>query len=220
MAMTIPASGELVWAQVPDPEPGPGEVLVEVMASAVNRADLLQVAGFYPPPKGAPPYPGLECSGLTPEGERVCALLAGGGYAEKVAVPREHLMPVPENIGLAEAAALPEVACTVWSNLTMVAGLKAGEAVLIHGGGSGIGTFAIQYAKALGATVMTTARKVKHPALFALGADRCIDYETESFDRVEADVILDIMGAPYLEGNVKALKTGGRLVLIGLQGGR
>ena len=159
----------MVWTQVPDPQPGPGEVLVEVRASAVNRADLLQVAGFYPPPPGAPEYPGLECSGLTPEGERVCALLAGGGYAEKVSVPREHLMPVPENIGLEEAAGLPEVACTVWSNLTMVAGLRAGETVLIHGGGSGIGTFAIQYAKALGAEVVVTARKAKHPILLTLG---------------------------------------------------
>jgi putative PIG3 family NAD(P)H quinone oxidoreductase len=208
------------WTQVPDPQPGPGEVLVEVKASAVNRADLLQVAGFYPPPEGAPAYPGLECSGLTPEGERVCALLAGGGYAEKVSVPREHLMPVPENIGLEEAAGLPEVACTVWSNLTMVAGLRAGETVLIHGGGSGIGTFAIQYAKALGAEVVVTARKAKHPILITLGADRCIDYENETFEQVRADVVLDIMGAPYLDGNVKALKTGGRLVVIGLQGGR
>jgi putative PIG3 family NAD(P)H quinone oxidoreductase len=210
----------MAWTQVPDPQPGPGEVLVEIRASAVNRADLLQVAGFYPPPPGAPEYPGLECSGLTPEGEQVCALLAGGGYAEKVAVPREHLMPVPDNVGVEEAACLPEVACTVWSNLTMIAGLKAGETVLIHGGGSGIGTFAIQYAKALGAEVLVTARKAKHPVLTTLGADRCIDYENEDFSQVQADVVLDIMGAPYLEGNVKALKTGGRLVVIGLQGGR
>src|SRR6476660_8740700 len=122
--MTVPVPGEMVWAEVPEPAPGPGEVLVEVRASAVNRADLLQVAGMYPPPPGAPVYPGLECSGVTSEGERVCALLAGGGYAERVAVPREHLLPVPEKIGVEEAAALPEVACTVWSNLTMIAGLK------------------------------------------------------------------------------------------------
>ncbi len=220
MAMTIPAAGQMVWAQVPDPVPGPGEVLVLVRASAVNRADLLQVAGHYPAPAGASEYPGLECSGVTPEGEPVCALLAGGGYAEKVAVPREHLLPVPGKVGLAEAAALPEVACTVWSNLTMVAGLRAGETVLVHGGGSGIGTFAIQYAKALGAQVMVTARKSKHDALRALGADRCIDYETEDFADARADVVLDIMGGKYLERNVKALKTGGRLVIIGLQGGR
>ncbi len=218
--MTIPAPGEMVWAEVPEPQPGPGEVLVEIKASAVNRADLLQVAGLYPPPAGAPVYPGLECSGVTGEGERVCALLAGGGYAERVAVPREHLMPVPGKIGVEESAALPEVACTVWSNLTMVAGLKAGETVLIHGGGSGIGTFAIQYAKALGAKVITTARKAKHPVLIALGADRCVDYEAEDFSNVEADVVLDIVGGPYLEGNLRALKTGGRLVVIGLQGGR
>ena len=220
MAMTIPAAGEMVWTRVPDPVPAAGEVLVRVSASAVNRADLLQVAGHYPPPRGASPYPGLECSGVTPDGEEVCALLAGGGYAEKVAVPREHLLPVPNGVGVEEAAALPEVACTVWSNLTMVAGLAAGETVLVHGGGSGIGTFAIQYAKALGARVVTTARRAKHDALMALGAERCIDYETEDFIDVRADVVLDIMGAKYLERNVQSLNIGGRLVIIGLQGGR
>jgi putative PIG3 family NAD(P)H quinone oxidoreductase len=157
---------------------------------------------------------------VTAAGEAVCALLAGGGYAEKVAVPREHLLPVPENVGLVEAAALPEVACTVWSNLSLVAGLRAGETVLIHGGGSGVGTFAIQYAKALGAEVVVTARAMKHPVLLTLGADRCLDYEEEDFTQVAADVVLDIIGGPYLERNVKALKTGGRLVVIGLQGGR
>lgn len=220
MAMTIPAAGEMVWAEVPDPVPAAGEVLVEVRASAVNRADLLQVAGHYPPPEGASPYLGLECSGVTSAGEEVCALLSGGGYAEKVAVPREHLLPVPDGMGVEEAAALPEVACTVWSNLTMVAGLAAGETVLVHGGGSGIGTFAIQYAKALGAQVIVTARREKHWALRALGADECIDYETEDFTGARADVVLDIMGAKYLERNVKTLNTGGRLVIIGLQGGR
>lgn len=200
--------------------PTEGEVLVNVVATAVNRADLLQVAGFYPPPPGAPEYPGLECSGVTTEGEEVCALLAGGGYAEKVAVPRTHLLPIPKGVTLAQAAALPEVACTVWSNVTMVAGLKAGETILIHGGGSGIGTFAIQYAKALKAQVITTARASKHEALRELGADECLDYTTEDFSTVKADVVLDIMGGSYLERNIKALKTNGRLVIIGLQGGR
>jgi putative PIG3 family NAD(P)H quinone oxidoreductase len=194
-------------------------VLVEIAASAVNRADLLQAAGFYPPPPGAPPYPGLECSGVTREGQRVCALLAGGGYAQRVAVAREHLMPVPVD-DLEEAAALPEAACTVWSNLTMAAGLRPKETVLIHGGGSGIGTMAIQYAKALGANVITTARAQKHDRLRALGADACIDYTTEDFAGVEADVVLDIMGASYLERNIAALKPNGRLLVIGLQGGR
>jgi putative PIG3 family NAD(P)H quinone oxidoreductase len=208
------------YAEVPDPVPGPGEVLVNVVATAVNRADLLQVSGFYPPPPGAPEYPGLECSGVTSAGEQVCALLAGGGYAEKVAVPRTHLMPIPKGVSLVDAAAFPEVACTVWSNLTMIAGLKAGETVLIHGGGSGIGTFAIQYAKALGAQVITTARAAKHQELQRLGADECIDYTTGDFTQVKADVVLDIMGASYLAHNIAALNTGGRLVIIGLQGGR
>ncbi len=219
-AIRIPTPGALEYAEVPDPVPTEGEVLVNVVATAVNRADLLQVAGFYPPPPGAPEYPGLECSGVTTEGEEVCALLAGGGYAEKVAVPRTHLLPIPGGVTLAQAAALPEVACTVWSNVTMVAGLKAGETILIHGGGSGIGTFAIQYAKALKAKVITTARASKHEALRGLGADECLDYTTEDFSTVKADVVLDIMGGSYLERNVKALKTNGRLVIIGLQGGR
>jgi putative PIG3 family NAD(P)H quinone oxidoreductase len=217
--MTVPEPGHMEWAQVPDPVPGPGEVLVEIAASAVNRADLLQVAGFYAAPPGAPPYPGLECSGVTPEGTWVCALLSGGGYAQRVAVPREHLMPVPGDTR-EDAAALPEAACTVYSNLTMAAELRPHETVLIHGGGSGIGTFAIQYAKALGAKVITTARAAKHQRLRELGADVCIDYTGEDFATAEADVVLDIMGASYLERNVRALKEGGRLVVIGLQGGR
>lgn len=217
--MTIPEPGRMEWAEVPDPVPGPDEVLVEVVASAVNRADLLQVAGVYPPPPGAPPYPGLECSG-TAEGREVCALLGGGGYAQRIAVPREHLMRVPRGVTLQDAAALPEAACTIYSNLTMMAQLRPHETVLIHGGGSGMGTFAIQYAKALGAKVITTARAVKHARLRELGADVCIDYTSEDFATGEADVVLDIMGASYLERNIRALKQDGRLVVIGLQGGR
>ncbi|GAA5189499.1 NAD(P)H-quinone oxidoreductase [Rugosimonospora acidiphila] len=221
----------LTWTEVPDPEPRPGEVIVDVAASAVNRADLLQRAGGYPPPAGASPYPGLECSGTISAlgegvtgwrvGDRVCALLAGGGYAEKVAVPVEQLLPVP--IDLTEAAGLPEVACTVWSNLVPVGRLRAGETVLIHGGGSGIGTFAIQFAKALGARVITTARRTKHAALIALGADQVIDYTDEDFVEAmigKADVILDIQGASYLDRNLQALAPNGRLVIIGMQGGR
>ncbi len=221
----------LVWSEVPDPEPGPGEVLVDIAASAVNRADLLQRAGFYDPPPGTPPYPGLECSGRISAlgegmsgwsvGDEVCALLSGGGYAEKVAVPVGQLLPVPT--GLTEAAGLPEVACTVWSNLVGVAHLSAGETVLIHGGGSGIGTFAIQFAKALGARVVTTARRAKHATLAELGADRIIDYTEEDFVEAlggKADVILDIQGAAYLARNLDALATNGRLVVIGMQGGR
>ncbi|MEU1687454.1 NAD(P)H-quinone oxidoreductase [Micromonospora sp. NPDC005707] len=240
-AITIPKPGgpeALVWAAVPDPEPGPGEVVVEVCSSAVNRADLLQRQGHYPPPPGAPAYPGLECAGVVaavgPEvtgwavGDEVCALLAGGGYAERVAVPAGQLLPVPAGVDLVDAAALPEVACTVWSNVVQLARLAEGETLLVHGGGSGIGTFAIQLGVALGATVVVTARAAKHERLRELGAAHTIDYAEQDFaeevrrftDGRGADVILDIIGAAYLPGNVTALATGGRLVVIGMQGGR
>lgn len=227
----------LTWTEVPDPVPGPGEVLVDVLASAVNRADLLQRAGHYDPPPGASPYPGLECSGrvaaLGPGvstwrvGDEVCALLSGGGYAQKVAVPAGQLLPVPANVDVVDAAGLPEVACTVWANLIGVARLRAGETLLVHGGGSGIGTFAIQFAHALDVRVLTTARSGKHGALTRLGADLCIDYTTTEFERAVSqatggrgvDVILDIQGASYLARNIEALAAGGRLVVIGLQGG-
>ncbi len=231
VTITEPGGPEVLrWTEVPDPEPGPGEVIVDIVASAVNRADIMQRLGVYPPPPGAPPYPGLECAGrisaLGPGvtgyavAQEVCALLAGGGYAERVAVPVAQLLPVPKNLQLSEAAALPEVACTVWSNLIDRARLARGETLLIHGGGSGIGTFAIQLGKALGATVVTTARKEKHERLLALGADRCIDYLAEDFTDARADVILDIMGAAYFTANLQALNPDGRLVVIGLQGGR
>jgi putative PIG3 family NAD(P)H quinone oxidoreductase len=220
----------LEWTEVPDPELQPDEVLVEVAATAVNRADISQRQGFYPPPPGAPPYPGLECAGTIldanghagwQKGQPVCALLAGGGSAQRVAVPVGQLLPVPENLRLEEAAALPEVACTVWSNVVTVGRLQAGETLLVHGGGSGIGTFAIQFGKALGATVVTTARAVKHDALRALGADRVIDYTSEDFaESTTADVILDIIGAKYLDANIRALAADGRLLIIGMQGGR
>jgi putative PIG3 family NAD(P)H quinone oxidoreductase len=231
-AVTISKPGGpdvLRWSEVPDPRPAEGEVVVEVVATAVNRADLMQREGKYPPPKGAPPYPGLECSGRVLDangtgwqpGQEVCALLSGGGYAERVAVPATQLLPVPQGVSLREAAALPEVACTVWSNIVQIGRLQAGETLLVHGGGSGIGTFAIQLGKALGATVVTTARPAKHEALRKLGADRTIDYRSEDFAKlVQADVILDIMGAQYLAGNVRALAPDGRLMMIGMQGGR
>lgn len=233
-AITIEQPGGpevLRWTEVPDPVPGHDEVLIEVSAAGVNRADLLQRQGLYPPPEGAPPYLGMEVSGRIVGvgggthhwrvGQEVCALIAGGGYAELVAAPVGQLLPVPGNVSLQDAAALPEVAATVFSNIVDVAGLKPGETLLVHGGGSGIGTFAVQLGKALGAHVVTTARPSKHAALTKLGADRVIDYTAEDFSvTVKADVVLDIMGGSYLAGNVKALNEGGRLVVIGLQGGR
>jgi putative PIG3 family NAD(P)H quinone oxidoreductase len=230
----------LDWTEVPDPQPGPGEVLVDVVAAGVNRADLLQRAGHYDPPPGASPILGMECSGRIRAfgpgtedagwsvGDEVCALLAGGGYAERVAVPVGQLLPVPAGVSLENAAALPEVACTVWSMLTRMAGMRSGQSLLVHGGGSGIGTFAIQYAKALDVRVLTTARAVKHERLTALGAEVAIDYPTEDFVAVArdatdgrgVDLILDIQGAAYLDRNIKALALDGHLVIIGLQGGR
>ncbi|MFJ3495054.1 NAD(P)H-quinone oxidoreductase [Streptomyces sp. NPDC086091] len=240
-AITIPEPGgpeALVWDEVPDPVPGDGEVLVEVVAGAVNRADLLQRQGFYNPPPGASPYPGLECSGriaaLGPGvtgwsvGDEVCALLAGGGYATKVAVPAGQLLPLPEGTDLVRAAALPEVACTVWSNVFRTARLTAGETLLVHGGSSGIGTMAIQLGKAFGARVAVTAgTKEKLARCAELGADILIDYREQDFvaeieratDGAGADVILDNMGAKYLDRNVRALAVGGRLAIIGMQGG-
>ncbi|WP_283139627.1 NAD(P)H-quinone oxidoreductase [Rhizohabitans arisaemae] len=223
----------LRWREVPDPRPGPGEVVIDVVASAVNRADLLQRRGLYDPPLGESPYPGLECSGRISEigeqvegwriGDEVCALLAGGGYAERVAVPAEQLLPVPTGTVLRDAAALPEVTCTVWSNVFMVARLRRGETLLVHGGASGIGTMAIQLAKAFDARVITTAGSPgKLARCRELGADVTVDYRTEDFAEIardQADVILDIMGAKYLGRNVTALASGGRLVVIGLQGG-
>ncbi|WP_433144812.1 NAD(P)H-quinone oxidoreductase [Actinomadura nitritigenes] len=221
----------LEWTRVPDPEPGPGEVLVEVAASAVNRADVMQRMGFYNPPEGASPYPGLEVSGrvaalgdgvtgLAP-GDEVCALLSGGGYAELVAVPASQVLPVPPGVDVVDAAGLPEVACTVWSNVFMLAGLRAGETFLVHGGGSGIGTLAIQLAKARGAKVACTVGSAeKADRCRELGADVVVNYREDDF--VESgpyDVILDVIGAKYLARNVEALATGGRLMIIGLQGG-
>jgi putative PIG3 family NAD(P)H quinone oxidoreductase len=221
--------GSLRWAEVDDPVPADGEVLIDVVAAGVNRADLMQVTGNYPPPPGAPPYPGLECSGRIAAvgagvtgwtvGDEVCALLGGGGYAERVAVAASCVLPAPAGVPLVDAAGLPEVACTVWSNLTMVARLAPGETLLAHGGASGIGTFAIQYATALGCTVFATARAAKHQAIADLGATP-IDYEHEDFATlVQADVILDIVGAPYLQRNLAALRPNGRLMIIGAQGG-
>lgn len=237
-AITVEGPGQLRWQEVPDPRVGPGEVLLAVTAAGINRADLLQAAGKYPPPPGASEILGLEVSGRVADvgagvteltvGQPVCALLAGGGYAEYVAVPAGQVMPVPAGVELADAAALPEVACTVWSNLVTAARLQPGEVVLLHGGASGIGTHAIQVARELGATVAVTAGSAAKLELCSeLGAQILINYRDEDFterlrqatDGHGADVILDIMGAAYLDRNLAALATDGRLVIIGMQGG-
>ncbi|GLZ32525.1 NAD(P)H quinone oxidoreductase [Lentzea sp. NBRC 105346] len=222
----------LEWTEVSDPEIGPGEVLIDVAASALNRADVIQRKGFYNPPPGASPYPGLECSGTIIAkaddvtdwniGDEVCALLAGGGYAEKVAVPAGQVLPVPKGVDLVTAASLPEIACTVWSNIGMIAKLQAGETFLIHGGAGGIGTHAIQLGKALGATVAVTAGSDERLRRCAeLGADITVNYRTQDFvaEVKQADVILDNMGAAYLARNVDVLAVHGRLMVIGMQGG-
>jgi putative PIG3 family NAD(P)H quinone oxidoreductase len=222
----------------PDPTAEHGELVLDVAATAVNRADLLQRQGHYPPPPGASDVLGLECSGRVAEvgegvegftvGAEVCALLAGGGYAEKVAVPAGQVMPLPDGVDLVTAAAMPEVACTVWSNVFMVAGLQRGETLLVHGGAGGIGTFAIQLASALGARVACTAgSEAKLSVCRELGAHVAIDYKQQDFveelesatDGHGADVILDNMGAKYLSRNIAALAPNGRLVIIGMQGG-
>lgn len=228
----------LTVGEAPDPEPGPGRVVLDVAASAVNRADLLQRQGRYPPPPGASEILGLECSGRVSSvgegvtgwspGEEACALLSGGGYAAKVSVPAGQLMPVPDGVDLVTAAALPEVACTVWSNVFMLGHLRAGETLLVHGGAGGIGTFAVQLAHALGCTVAATAGSPEKLAVCrSLGADVVVNYREDDFvERVReatdgrgADVVLDNMGAKYLGRNVDVLASEGRLVVIGMQGG-
>ena len=228
----------LAVRELPDPEPADGEVVLDVSATAVNRADTLQRRGHYPPPPGASDVLGLECSGTVSAvgpgvdrfsvGDPVCALLAGGGYAEKVLVPAGQVMPAPEGVDLVTAGGLPEVACTVWSNVFMIAGLQRDETLLVHGGAGGIGTMAIQLAVALGAQVVATAGAAHKLELCkSLGATVAVNYHEQDFveevrratDGRGADVVLDNMGAVYLARNVDALATEGRLVVIGMQGG-
>ena len=235
VVITEPGDPDVLrWEQVPDPVPGDGEVLIDVTAAGVNRADLMQRMGFYPPPPGAPPSLGLECSGTIAAigqrvtgwqaGDEVCALLAGGGYAEQVVVPAVQVLPKPGNISLLAAGAIPETFCTVYSNIFRIAKLQPGETLLVHGGSSGIGTTAIQLAKAIGARVICTAGSAeKLRRCRELGADLAIDYKTDDFVAEVgdhgADVILDIIGAKYLARNIEALAVNGRLVIIGMQGG-
>uniref|UniRef100_A0A0D6QSJ4 Enoyl reductase (ER) domain-containing protein n=1 Tax=Araucaria cunninghamii TaxID=56994 RepID=A0A0D6QSJ4_ARACU len=239
VVITIPGGPDVLEVQeVDNPQLKDEEVLIKISATALNRADTLQRQGKYPPPQGAPPYPGLECSGVIEAvgknvhrwkvGDEVCALLGGGGYAEKVAVHSEHVLPVPKGVSLQEAAAIPEVACTVWSTVFMTSHLSSGEIFLVHGGSSGIGTFAIQIAKYFGAKVFVTAgNEEKLKRCMELGADVAINYKTEDFvARVKeetggkgVDVILDNMGGSYLQRNLDALGLDGRLFIIGFQGG-
>lgn len=212
---------------------------METAAAGVNRADIMQRLGHYPPPKGASPLPGLELSGtireIGPEvegwsvGDEVCALVDGGGYAEQVLVPAAQLLPVPKGVSLQDAAGLPEVACTVWSNVFMTANLQPDELFLVHGGSSGIGTMAIQLASAAGARVAVTAgSEDKLSFCRELGAQIAVNYREQDFveevraanDGLGADVVLDNIGAKYLPRNVDLLATNGRLVVIGLMGGR
>jgi putative PIG3 family NAD(P)H quinone oxidoreductase len=237
-AIVAESGTDLAWLDVPDVSAADGEVVIDVVAAGVNRADLLQASGNYPPPKGASPILGLEVSGRVSAlgsgvtawtiGQPVCALLSGGGYAERVAVPAAQVMPIPDGVDLHHAAGLPEVSCTVWSNLGMTAHFSAGQTVLFHGGASGIGTHGVQVAHAMGCRVAVTAGSAEKLALCReLGADVTINYRDEDFvERIRAetgglgaDVILDLMGAAYLDRNVDALAPDGRLVVIGFQGG-
>ena len=222
----------LEGVELPTPEPGPGEILVRVAAAGVNRPDLVQRLGAYPPPPGAPATLGLEIAGEVARGagrwksgDRVCALLGGGGYAEHAVVDARHALPVPKGLDLIQAAALPETVFTVWANVFEHGALRAGETLLVHGATSGIGTTAIQMAKAAGATVIATARgAAKAQAARDLGADLAIDATAEDFGAAArafggVDVVLDMVGGPYLDGNLAALKTGGRIVYIAAQAG-
>ncbi|ASW92746.1 NAD(P)H-quinone oxidoreductase [Mycobacterium marseillense] len=234
-AIVAESPEQLSWQEVADVSAGPGEIVVKVAAAGVNRADVLQAAGKYPPPPGASETIGMEVSGVVAEvgdgvtewsaGQEVCALLAGGGYAEYVAVPAGQVLPIPAGVDLVDAAGLPEVACTVWSNLVMTAHLGEGQLLLMHGGASGIGSHAIQIARALGARVAVTAGSTeKLDFCRELGADITINYHHEDFvarlqESGGADVIFDIMGAAYLDRNIDALASDGQLVIIGMQGG-
>ena len=234
IAIPVPGGPEaLVPETRPLPQPGPGEILVKVAAAGVNRPDVLQRAGGYPPPKGASDIPGLEIAGEVAAlgagatrfglGDKVCGLIAGGGYAEYCVVHETNALPVPEGLSLVEAAGIPETFFTVWSNVFDRGGLKPGETILIHGGTSGIGVTAIQLAKAFGATVITTAGSDdKCAAAKALGADHAINYRNQDFVQAVAEItgkkgvnmILDMVGGDYVQRNLAAVAPDGRIVQI------
>ena len=232
-AVLINSDKNLVWSDVPDPAPKPGYAVVEVRAAGVNRADLLQAAGKYPPPPGWPEWPGLECSGVVAEaapgsrfrpGDKVCALLGGGGYAEKVLVPEGMIMPIPEGVSFVEAAGLPEVYTTAMLNLTILGELKKGETLFVQAGASGLGIAAIQIAKLLGAKVVTTVGSPeKAEAVKKLGADVVINRKVEPVDEVllqnPVDVALDCAGGVLLGKCLPAMNPGGRWILIATLGG-
>ncbi len=227
----------LVFRDRPLPACGAGALRVRVQATALNRADLLQRAGHYPPPEGASPVLGLEMAGVVETvgddvdgwavGDRVCALLPGGGYAEYAVIPAAMAMRIPDSLGFEEAAALPEVFLTAFQALCWLARLQASETALIHAGASGVGTAAIQLAGVLGARAIVTASAPKHAACLRLGAAAAIDYRTDAFDEAVmthtdghgADVVLDVIGAPYLAQNVVAAAVDARIVLLALMGG-
>jgi len=238
VAISAPGGPEVLQVtEGPAPVPGAAEVLIEVHAAGVNRPDLLQRAGKYPPPEGASPILGLEVAGVVAArgggagpavGDRVCALAPGGGYAEFCVVPAAHCLPVPAGWSLPEAAGIPETFFTVWANLFQLGRLQAGERVLVHGGTSGIGTTAIQLASAFGAEVFATAGSPeKCAACLSLGAKAAINYRASAFvDEVArltagrgVDVVLDIVGGPYTAQNLRCLAPGGRLVQVGVQEG-
>ncbi|HYI61571.1 MAG TPA: NAD(P)H-quinone oxidoreductase [Acidimicrobiales bacterium] len=242
-AVVIESYGDpdvLTVAEVPDPEPGPDEVLVAVRATALNRADLLQRRGLYPEPGPgrAHEIPGMELAGKVAAlgdratewrvGDEVMGIVSGGSYAEMIAVHQRQLLPIPPEVGLADAAAVPEVWITAWDALVVQGGLTAGRTALVHAGASGVGSAALQLCRALGARVVTTASTAKVEPCRALGADVVVDY-TNGEDFVEAaweatggagvDVVLDVVGGDYLAGNIRALRTGGTIVQVGVMGG-
>jgi len=235
MRAVIAQDKQPILTDIPTPKPESGELLIKVRATALNRADLLQVAGSYPPPPGAPDTLGMELAGEVVEigvgvigykvGERVMALVGGGGYAEFAVAPAEHCMRVPDILSDEEAAAIPEAFLTAYSNMLEIGGLVAGETVLIHAGASGVGLAAIQIAKHIGAQVITTASAGKHDVCIAHGAHQAIDYKSQNFadvilaDSEGVDLVIDFIGANYWDDNVRVMKKWGRLVFVGLMGG-